>query len=534
MINRCSALFCFALAVSPLLAITQPVQTRNGQLAGVAGKDPSVTVFKGIPFAAPPVGELRWRAPKPPASWQGVRKADTFSNSCVQLIVEERKPWTTEFMSHDQISEDCLYLNVWTAAKSANEKRPVFVYIHGGGFNEGSGSVAAYNGEGLARKGLVMVTINYRVGVFGLLAHPELTKESEVHASGNYGILDQVAALQWVHDNIAAFGGDPARVTIAGQSAGAQSVHVLTGSPLAKGLFHRAIAESGSSVGGNAQRKLAEAEPDGVRFAETKGAKSLADLRAMTWQQIAAPAPAAPAGATAPAASAIRFGVIVDGYALTAPVTEIFSQGKQNDVPTLTGCNADEGGASPNPTVTLEAFQSQAKQRYAETAEAFLRLYPAVDDREAGMAQNESARDQARTSMYLWAVNRAKTAKTKAYTYFWNHALPGPDAAKYGAFHTSEVPYDLNTLSMSDRPFTDVDRQIADAMSSYWANFAATGDPNGKGLPPWPATGEKPGTTMQIGDNTAAIAVAGPAKLEFWKQYFALPRTAAPAAAPAR
>jgi para-nitrobenzyl esterase len=237
-------------------------------------------------------------------------------------------------MAHDTISEDCLYLNIWTAAKTANEKRPVFVFLHGGGFTEGSGSVPVYDGEGLAKKGLVTVTINYRLGAFGFLSHPELTKESGHNASGNYGLLDQVAALQWIRDNIAAFGGDPSRVTVAGQSAGSMGVHALVASPLAKGLFHRAIAESGGSTLGSSSRNLADAEQDGVRFATSKGAGSLAALRAMTAEQIAAPV------------QGVRFGPIVDGYFLPAPIDEIVAQGKQNDVPILTGANADEGRIS--------------------------------------------------------------------------------------------------------------------------------------------------------------------------------------------
>ncbi len=518
------------LSALPLYAIRQPVKTRSGLVQGAPGKDPSVTVFKGLPYAAPPVGDLRWRAPKPPLAWQGVRQAGKFSASCIQNIVEERKPWTHEFMSHDAVSEDCLYLNIWTAAKSAGEKRPVFVYIHGGGFNEGSGSIAAYDGEGLARKGLVMVTINYRVGLFGFFSHPELTRESDHNASGNQGLLDMLAALEWIHDNIAAFGGDPSRVTVAGQSAGSMAVHALAASPLAKGLIDRGIAESGGSALGGSSRKLADAEADGVRFAADKGARSLAELRAMTVEQLTA-RPPVPAGSRGGRGAGFRFGPIVDGYLLPAPIDEIVAQGRHNDIPILTGANADEGGASPHPTVTLAAFQSRARQRFGDFAEAFLKLYPAAGDQEAGQANNDSSRDQQRVSIYVWAQARAKTTKSKIYTYFWTHVLPGPDAGTYGAFHTSEVPYALNTLYNSDRPFTDLDHKIAALMSSYWANFARTGNPNGKGLPLWPAVGDKPDTTMQIGDVTQAVPIAGsPARLEFWQQYFARPRPAETAA----
>ena len=505
-----------AAAAFPLAAaVRQPVRTGSGLLSGVTGADPSVTVFKGVPFAAPPVGTLRWHAPEPPAAWKGVRKADHFSASCIQNIVNSHKPWTYEFMAHGDISEDCLYLNVWTAADRPDAKRPVLMWIHGGANTEGSGSVPVYDGEGLARKGLVVVTVNYRLGVLGFFAHPELTAESGRHASGNYALLDLVAALQWIHANIAAFGGDPDRVTVAGQSAGASNTHALTASPLARGLFQRAIAESGSGVsGGRGPRSLADAEKDGLRFAEAKGAHSLAELRAMPWKELTAPVP-----------GGFRFGPVVDGYFLPAPVEEIFAQGRQNDVPTLTGCNADEGGAVPHPAVTLAAFQEQARRRYQDEAGAFFELYPASSDVQAGEAQNESARDQERVSMYLWAVSRARTAKTDAYTYYWNHVLPGPDAEKYGAFHTSEVPYALNSLSRSDRPFTEADRKIAGEVSSYWVNFAATGDPNGKGLPHWPPVKEKPATTMNLGDRMEAIPVASSAaRLRFFERFLTRPR----------
>ena len=502
---RAATMMAWAImAALPLAAaIDKPVKVTGGLVSGTPGRDPSIMAFRGIPFAAPPVGENRWRAPRPAARWQGVRKADRFGASCIQNIVEVLKPWTYEFMTHNEIGEDCLFLNVWTGAKAAGEKRPVFVYIYGGGFNSGSGPVPVYDGEGLAGKGLVMVSMNYRVGVLGFLAHPELTRESGKQASGNYGMLDQIAALKWVKENIARFGGDPARVTIAGQSAGAASVHFLTASPLAKGLFQRAIAESGSSVTpgpGGGERRLADAEADGGKFADAKGAHSLADLRALSWQRLQEPLPPALRGLS-------RVRPVVDGYSLEAPVREVFAAGKQNDVVTLTGCNQDEYGAMPNPAVTAEEFQKQARARFGEKADEFLRLYPAAGDEQARASANDSARDQARVSMYLWAVQRAKTAGTKAYTYFWTHALPGPEVDKYGAFHTSEVPYALNTLSRSERPFADEDRRIAEAMSSSWTNFARAGDPNGRGLAAWAPVPGKP-VTMELGGRMGMIPIA--------------------------
>ena len=480
--------------------LKDPIQVEGGLVAGSPGnKNPAVTVFRGIPFAAPPVGDLRWRAPQPVKPWQGVRKVDQFGASCIQRTPDELKPWTYEFMTHNEISEDCLYLNVWTGAKSASEKRPVFVYIYGGGFNSGSGQVPVYDGEALAAKGILVVSMNYRVGVLGFLAHPELD-------AANFGMLDQIAALRWIQANIARFGGDPTKVSIAGQSAGASSVHFLIASPLAKWLFHGAIAQSGSPYQRpGMQPKLAEVQADGVKFAEAKGAHSIADLRAMPWQKVVEPVQGLQ----------MRLRPVVDGRSLPKAFHEILAAGEQNDVPLMTGTNKDEYGASPNPDVTLAAYLKQSAERYGDE---FLKLYPASTDAEARAARNEAARDEARVSMHLYTRQRAKTAKTKAFTYFWTHPLPGPEIAKYGAFHTSEVPYVFATLYMSKRPFAEADHKIAETMSSYWVNFVKTGDPNGKGLPRWAPVSAGP-QSMEVGDKFGPIPVAGSqAKYEFWER----------------
>ncbi len=480
----------------------KPVRVEGGLVSGAPGKDASIIVFKGIPFAAPPVGDLRWREPKPVVPWQGTRKATEFGASCMQNIVDVLPPWTHEFMTHTAVSEDCLFLNVWTPAKAAGEKRPVYVYIYGGANTSGSGAVPIYDGEGLAKKGIVAVTMNYRVGIFGFFTHPELSAESEHHVSGNYALLDLIAGLKWVHNNIAAFGGDPGRVVIGGQSAGSWNVHSLIASPLAKGLFHAAIAQSGSSVS-QSSRTLAEQEQAGVKFAESKGAHSLADLRKMSYQDLATRS----AGATGVAQVRFPAATVVDGY--VQPAFPAFV----SDVPTLTGSNKDESGASPHPSITEEAYARQA-QRYGPMAADYVRLYPLA-------ASNEGARDAARMSTYVWAVNRAKVAKTKVFTYYWDHTLPGPESDKYGAFHSSEIGYVMNTLDTADRPFTAEDRKIAEMMSNYWANFIRTGDPNGPGLPKWPSVQEQPGMTMELGDNTAVIpAAADPAKVAFFQKAF--------------
>ena len=563
-ITRFYGLVALVTFAAPLCALQQPVKTRSGLVSGVPGKDPAILAFKGIPFAAPPVGDLRWRAPRPVAAWEGVRRADQFGASCAQIIsprrlgtesitkpgvIQNTAPQTDEFAAHNDASEDCLYLNVWTSAKSASEKRPVFLYIYGGGFDHGSGDVPIYDGEGLAKKGLVVVTLNYRVGVIGFFVHPELSKESGHNASGNYGLLDQIAGLKWIQDNIAAFGGDPNRVTIAGQSAGGMSVHDLIASPLTRGLFHRAIVESGGSTVGRAgitinAPALADAEAAGQHFAEAKGAKSIAELRAMSWQKLTEPAgggraargTGAPAAAGAPGAgragmadggrgSAGTRSPIVDGYVLPAAPNAVVAQGKQNDVPILTGMNLGElGGITPSQVaVTLESFRNQARQRYGDDADKFLALYPASNDQEAAAAQAQASRDQSLVSLCLWAKMRSKTAKTKAFEYLWDHALPGPDAARFGAFHTGEVPYVLNTLYASPRPFTDADRKMAGMMSSYWANFAANGNPNGKGLPLWPAYSGK-AEIMELGDKTGPVPAAdSAAKLAFFEAFLTRP-----------
>ena len=389
-------------------AISQPVRTEGGAVTGVAGRDRSVAAFKGIPFAAPPVGDLRWREPQPVIAWKGVRTSGDFGASCIQTIHNELKPWTYEFMTHNQISEDCLYLNVWTPAKSGSERLPVYVYVYGGAFNSGSGAVPVYDGEALARKGIVVVTFNYRVGVFGFLALPELTRESAHHASGNYGLLDQVAALGWIHANIHQFGGDPSRVTVGGQSAGSISVHDLTASPLAKGLFSGAIMESGGSTVGHIgisirPKTLADAEADGEKFMRQQGAATLSQLRAVSWQKLSRTEPG------------LRFVPIVDGYFLPAAVAAVFAQGKQNDVVSLTGINAGElqGLAGPQGAPsTVEAYQQQATKRFGDLAREFLKLYPAATEGEVKSAMQESARDGNVAALYLWAQVRAETSKT--------------------------------------------------------------------------------------------------------------------------
>ena len=503
-----TAVLCALGAASA--AVNEPVRLDTGLVSGVSGSTPEVRVFKGIPFAAPPVGNLRWASPKPAPRWDGVRKADEFGQICMQGQPGGRGGAGAP--AH--MSEDCLYLNVWTAAKTAGDKHPVLVWFHPGGFNSGSGSQPGFDGEALAKKGLVVVTVNYRLGVFGFFAHPDLTKESDRHASGNYGLMDQIAALQWVQKNIAQFGGDPKRVTIDGDSAGAMSVGDLMASPLAKGLFQRAIAESGSYIGlsVNPMRKLADAEQAGLKAAESAGAKSLADLRALPADEIL---------------SKVRSAgnVIIDGWFLPENPADIFAQGKQNDVPLLVGSNKDEGTFFIRDT-TADRFLEQSRRRFGDLADTFLKLYPAGSDEEAHASQLAAFRDELGFVMRKWAQVETKTGKSKAFLYYFTHEPPAPTGPSprggfaSGATHGAEAQYVFQNL-LGNRPWTDLDHQLADTISSYWVNFATTGDPNGKNLPHWPAYEDKKSDRpLVLGDKVEVAPAANQSQLAFYEALY--------------
>ncbi len=486
------------------------LQVEQGLLAGVPGADPSVTAFKGIPYAAPPIFERRWRPPQPAASWAGVRTADRFAPVCMQHGRGWGEFYQKEFYQHPEpMSEDCLYLNVWTGGSVREGKRPVLVWIHGGAFAEGSGSLPSFDGEALAKKGLVVVTINYRLNVFGFLAHPELTAESEHRASGNYGLLDQIAALQWVQRNIAAFGGDPSRVTVAGQSAGSSSVHYLEISPLAKGLFAQAIAQSGSGIERVTNgTRLPAGEQAGLAYAQAIAAPTLAELRAK------------PAAALLQGAFAMR--PVIDGWVVPDDGAAVFARGQQNDVPTLTGLMADEQvGFQPQQVVAAE-FREAMTKRWGAQAQDFFRLYPVGSDEQARAARDASARDQAAVSMRAWAKMRSNTARSPLWVYYFTRRSPGRDSERIGAFHSGELEYIFGTLAATDRPWEPVDHQLSDTVSSYWANFVATGDPNGPGLPAWPVYADPPANFMELGERLVARPVGPePAKAEFYEAYFA-------------
>src|SRR5665213_404265 len=494
-------------------AIEEPVHLDSGLVSGVAGTNTAVRVFRGVPYAAAPVGNLRWREPQPAAHWDGIRKADQFGKMCTQPAF---RPATGANIGAPPIprgSEDCLFLNVWTAATSASDRKPVMVWIHPGGYQTGSGSTPGFDGEGLAKKGVVLVTINYRLGVFGFFSHPELTKESEHHASGNYALMDQAAALRWVQKNIAAFGGDPQRVTVFGDSAGSSSIANLMGSPRAEGLFQRAVGESGAWMGLSLTptRTLAEAEQSGIKIAETLHAQTLDELRAKPAEDLLK---AGRAG-----------GPVIDGWFLPEDVGTAFAEHRQNDMPLLAGSNKDEGTFFLQPT-TAEKFIERSRARYGDRADAFLKLYPAASDEEANASQLAAFRDELAFVMRTWARAQTKTGRSKAFLYYFTHDPPPPAGATSrggfgsGATHGSEAQYVFQNL-LPPRAWTDLDHQVSDMLSSYWVNFATNGDPNGKGLAKWPAFDDrKSDRPMVLGDQAAVGPAPNRAQLAFFESVY--------------
>lgn len=493
-------LLCSVVMAQSSLSI---VQTDAGRVSGVANGDGQVMAFKGIPFAAPPVGELRWKAPQPVKSWTGIRPCTDFSKSPMQAKPDEFGVYTREFLIKDEpLSEDCLYLNVWKGAKSPTEKRAVLVWIYGGGFASGGTNVPIYDGEALAKKGIILVSVNYRVGIYGFFAHPELTAESPNHASGNYGLMDQIAALKWVQKNIAAFGGDPAKVTVAGQSAGAFSVNYLVASPLAKGLFSKAIAESGAAfiTGPISAIGLASAEKRGTEAASKLGATTLAGLRKL------------------PAEALLKensFRPIVDGYVVPQPVAATFAANKENVVPVLMGWNADD--AFVGQLQSAYEYKVGILKRYPGRSAQFLNLYPGGTDAEAAASQVRISRDMTfGVQNFTWANVQSAKGKAPVYLYRFTRKVPATEAfKKYGAFHTAEVGYVFNNLKFLNRPFEPVDQQIADAISSYWVNFVKTGNPNGSGLPVWPKYDRQNNRIMVLGEQQTPASLKDKAALKF-------------------
>jgi para-nitrobenzyl esterase len=503
----------------------ETVRIDSGLLSGAASADGVVRAFKGVPYAKPPVGKLRWRAPQPPDPWNGVRRAEQFGPRCLQ---PSRLATSIQYFGTEPEGEDCLYLNVWTAA--AGERRPVLFWVHGGAFYLGSGALPIFDGAGLARKGAVVVTVNYRLGRLGFMAHPDLSAESEHRVSGNYGWLDLIAALQWVQRNIAAFGGDPGCVTLIGQSVGSQTVNAFMTSPLTRGLYHRAIGQSGGALGlpgrtgGGSMLLLDAAERAGRDFVSALGARTIDELRAKpaTAIQLVRPEagwiikpvldPSEPGPTEKDTAWAL-----IDGYVLPESPDAVFARSGQIDVPLLTGSTTSEGALFAGAS-SLRAFIDKARSDYGDLAEAFLRLYPAATDAEASQATRTARGDQSFVAHnWMWARLHALAGRSKSFLYSFDRIPPAPELAEIGAFHTAEIPYVFQTFDAYRRwPWQPWDHELSRIMSAYWLNFARSGDPNGPGLPLWPHFDVQSETAMTFADQISIAPIANRERLAFW------------------
>ncbi|HLK66338.1 MAG TPA: carboxylesterase family protein [Bryobacteraceae bacterium] len=492
------------------------VKTDSGTVEGVSGSGDSVRIYKGIPFAAPPVGDLRWKEPRRPAAWKDVRKADAFGARCAQGNM------FSDMVFRDAgMSEDCLYLNIWAPAKGA--RMPVLVYFHGGGFAAGSGDEPRYDGENFARKGIVVVTVNYRLGVFGFLAHAELTAESPHKASGNYGMLDQVAALEWVERNIAAFGGDPKKVTIGGESAGSFAVSALMASPLSRQLIAGAIGESGAmfSTGSGtlAAQPLAKAEQSGTEYLTAAGVKSIAELRSKSADELLKVPTRGPG---------LRFAPIIDGYFLPDTPASIYAKGQQSHVPLLAGWNADEvriGVLAANPKPNGQILTARLKTAFPDALDAAQKVYAAANDEEALRAAGDLASDQfIDYCTWKWIEEQSKTGKSPVYRYEFDRPVPlpagTPDRGVKGlAGHSWELEYVFGALDSKKAAWEPEDRKTSETMANYFANFIKTGDPNSSGLAPWPPF-SKGNVVMHLDASSGASAEEHRDRYVFLDEYY--------------
>jgi para-nitrobenzyl esterase len=485
-----------------------PVKVEGGLVQGTS--EDGLTVYRGIPFAAPPVGDLRWRAPQPAAKWEGMRQAAKFAPGPIQA-------WGSPAGK----SEDCLYLNIWSPAKSASDRIPVFVWIYGGGFNGGSTSEPNYSGENLAKKGVVLVSIAYRVGQLGFLAHPELSDESPNHVSGNYGLLDMIAGLRWVQKNIAAFGGDPNKVTIFGESAGGIAVSMLCASPLAKGLFHGAISQSGGSFGpprpntfpGENLKRLADAERAGKAYVDSAKVSSIVEMRKLSPDKL-------------PAIRGLAW-PIIDGYVIPDDQYKLYEAGKFNDTPILVGYNSDEG-ASFSPPKTPADYITGVKARYGKFADELIKAYPV-----GTTTVPKTARDLARDAAFgwhtwSWARLQSKMGKSKAFYYYFDHHPDFPESspkAGYGSPHGQDVAYVFQHINRSSPEATNTDDAISEAMSTYWTNFAKYGDPNGNSVTAWPDFSDANPVVMYFGQTPHTGSVPSSESLKVLDAYFKWRRT---------
>jgi para-nitrobenzyl esterase len=488
--------------------LKEPVQVTGGMITGTLTLQwtPGVRLYRGIPYAAPPVGNLRWRPPQPVVPWTGIKAADHFGSACMQAPTDtEGNAWREGLVP---VSEDCLYINVWTPARTPDANLPVMVFIHGGGNFRGASSENQYDGAYLAAKGVVFVSFNYRMNVFGFLAYPGLTPESPHHSSGNYALLDQIAALTWVQANIAHFGGNPHDVMIFGHSAGSANVSTLLASPLAHGLFQRALMQSGENL-----RKgptLAEAEKTGEHFAESIGAHSVADLRNMPAEELLRAAPR-------------RMGLIVDGWVLPEDVYSTFVAGKQNDVPLIVGSVANDTPGPPMAPAKAAEVPAYAKRMFGNLADEYLKLYPSNTDEQAVQADPRFRSNRAMASARELARLQLQIGKSPVYWYWFTHTSPFPEglmwggipAKDWGAYHGSEIVYVFDAFPLQDWAWRPTDLQLGNLVSNMWINFAKSGNPNGSGIPEWPAYNNSAEELLNISDHPHAQKAPGETALDF-------------------
>lgn len=479
------ACICVAFAASARAADDLTIKTDKGKIHGKLSDDGQIRTFLGVPYASPPVGPLRWKPPQPSAKWSGVRETTSFGFRCMQPDIFH----DMHFRDPGE-REDCLTLNVWTPAKNKHARLPVMVWIYGGGFVAGATSEPRQDGEHLAHKGVIVLSMNYRLGLFGFFVHPALAAESPQHAAGNYGLMDQTAALQWVKRNIGALGGDPNNVTLFGESAGSFSVSAQMASPLAQGLFAHAIGESGAAFysRGLSFAPLAERETADPAFAISAfGTSDLGALRAMSAQAMMQKM----GTQVNPGRSPI--GADVDGYFLPASVPQIYSEGKQAHIPLMAGWNRDEPSALavnfPQPP-TVQSFQQLAEKSFEVRAQEFLRVYSAQTDAEAVRSAIDFAGDSfIAFSTWEWLETQVSTGGAVVYRYHFERPAPGDKyhPAGSGAFHSDEIEYVFGNLnSRPDAVWQPEDQKLSDLVETYWTNFARTGNPNGAGAPEWP------------------------------------------------